>query len=254
MDAEALSDALLEPFRADIAAARVIRVLAYGALRGVDVHALPWDGEPLLAARPVVYGLDVASRPPAREPTGGAWAFVDPTRDLPRAREDGDALRARSAHAHVVSREAATRAALGPALTRAGWLHFAGHAEVKGRGGWQSGLVLSDGLMSVGDILRAPRVPPTVVLSACRAAEEPEGSRLPTIGLAQAFVLAGAERVVAATRPVSDETAAALARALYRRAGPGAAAELAESLRAALLEMRAANPGSDWATYRLLAP
>ena len=37
------------------------RVLATGRAQEIDVHLLPWEGEPLVAHRTVVYGVDVAS-------------------------------------------------------------------------------------------------------------------------------------------------------------------------------------------------
>src|SRR6185437_10418659 len=92
--------ALLGPFEPEIRAARTIRVLAYGPLAAVDVHALPFDGAPLLAKAAVVYPVDVGAEPrdDAARPLG-ALVVVDPMENLPRAREDGarvvDALRAR---------------------------------------------------------------------------------------------------------------------------------------------------------------
>ncbi len=42
-----------------------MRVLAYGRLLEVDLHALPWRGRPLVASLPVAYPLDLAATPVA---------------------------------------------------------------------------------------------------------------------------------------------------------------------------------------------
>ncbi len=80
---------------------RRIRVLPYGPVRGLDVHALPWRGRPLLAHAAVVYGLDLPAAPgssarPAEPPTPPtlrrALVVSDPRGDLPGARTEADTV------------------------------------------------------------------------------------------------------------------------------------------------------------------
>ena len=59
-----LSRALLAPFASQIRAARSIRVLAYGSMQQIDIHRLPWDGQPLDQTHTVVYALDLPPRSP----------------------------------------------------------------------------------------------------------------------------------------------------------------------------------------------
>ena len=47
-----------------------MRVLAYGRLLEVDLHALPWRGRPLVASLPVAYPLDLAATPVAGHGAG----------------------------------------------------------------------------------------------------------------------------------------------------------------------------------------
>ena len=104
--------------------------------------------------------------------------------------------------------------------------------------------------MRVGDILALSRVPRFVVLSACEAARTDRGARPESLGVAQAFVTRGAEAVIAPTRPVADDLAAALMRELY--AHP--AEDLVTSLTRAQRTLDKARPDSDWAAYRVLVP
>ena len=88
--------------------------------------------------------------------------------------------------------------------------------------------------------------PARVVLSGCDAAKS-EGDA-EGLGLAQAFVVAGAEEVLAPVRPVSDTLAAELATRVHRDRAP-----LADALRAASLSLHAGDARADWAAFRVLA-
>lgn len=90
-----------------------------------------------------------------------------------------------------------------------------------------------DGRLSRSSLASLPRAPRTVVLSACDTAT---GETLPgegMLGMAQAFLLAGAGTVVAATHPVNDATAT-LTMELFHRdlaAGSDPVAALAHARR-----------------------
>ena len=68
--------------------------------------------------------------------------------------------------------------------------------------------------MELGDLLAAPAVPQLVVLPACAAAGALEGGRS-QMGLAQAFLAAGAQVAIAPVRPVGDTQAARFVAAFY---------------------------------------
>ncbi len=70
-----------------------------------------------------------------------------------------------------------------------------------------------------------------------------------TNGLDNAFLAAGANAVIAATRPVEDETALALVREFYAH---WQGLEPHDALRLAQLKLRNEQPESDWAAYRLV--
>lgn len=250
----ALSRKLLEPLRAQIAGARRLRIIAAGPLREVDFHALPWDGGVLGEHVPVAYAVDTGA--PATRGGFGALVVADPSGNLRSARKEGDtvatALRALGP-VRVLAGSAATRGAMVEGLPGAALLHYAGHAEAEGRDGFGSALVLAgEDRLTVGDVLALPAVPQVVVLAACRSGRDDAAGRIQSLGLAQAFVAAGAGAVIAATRPVDDACGALLTASLYEHPlTPGSAPDRLAEAQAAL---RTAAPHCDGASFRALMP
>ncbi len=258
-----LAALLLEPFATEIAGARRVRVLPYGVLRAVDFHALPFAGDVLLAARPVVYGLDLqaSSPPPRKAPATPNQALIvaDPNGNLPAARAEAEAVRraledgAGEWTVQVLEGPRAHGDAVRQALARASLFHYAGHGAFAGRGGWESALPLAEGTrLTLGDVLALERAPEWVVLSGCETGRSSREAPVETVGLAQAFLAAGSGRVIAAVRPVGDRAAAALVAALYEDAG--AAPDLGPALRRAQLAWRRAEPAADWPSFRVFEP
>lgn len=262
-----LSRRLLAPFAEDVRRARRVRVLPFGALEDVDFHALPFGDDILVAARPVVYGLDLRKPADAPRQAGAFRALVlaDPRGDLPGAR--GEARAVAAAVGAGGARSGAWSAEILPGDTDAGALyrrlagcdlfHYAGHAQSTGAGGWESMLLLAHATsLTLPDLLALPRSPAWVVLSGCdtgRQAGGGAGAAAEVPSLAHAFLLAGARGVVAAVRPVDDGAARAFVAQLYRQwAGEP---DLAERLRQAQLALRAADPASGaWQSFRLFEP
>lgn len=253
----ALAD--LEPTRvlagvdAELSRSKRLIVLPYGPLRAVDVHAWPRGDGPLIAGVAVEYALDV---PRVRAPaTDDSFALVvDPTDDLPAAREEARALRALFGGAvRAAEGREATARTVEALLESAGTFHYAGHGVFGGPEGAESRLPLAAGSeLGLLEILARPRVPRRVMLSACETGRASLDARTETIGLAQAFVIAGSESVIAPTRKVPDALAAKLAIAYYRALLDGAPP--GEALARAQLRVRADDPAADWAAWRLLRP
>lgn len=278
-DPDELARRLLLPFRDAIEASARIRVLAYGELSQVDFHALPWDGDVLLATRPVVYGLDLdaatraGTRATAATPRPlSALVIGDPRGDLPAARHEAEAvtaqLQARGDFARIehLDGERTTLAAVERRLADLDLLHIASHGV---RAGWDSALLLAGGSrLTLGDVLALGRAPARVVLSSCDSAldRDPTATRhsgAAGLGLAQAFLVAGSRQVVAALRPVGDRDTEALFRRVYALeasnaggnvGGGGNGTDLGECLRQAQLAWRAEDPAADWASFRVLEP
>lgn len=260
MEPAELAGILLQPFRRSLERAERVRVLPYGCLRSVDFHILPFAGEPLLARRLVIYGLDLPARP-ARRPPGRNEALLvaDPQGDLPAAREEAieiDAavrtwgpdwtltrLDSTAAHAEAVRK----------ALPDSDLFHYAGHGTFAGFSGWDSLLSLADGSsLTLSDVLALRRAPAWVVLSSCDAARSSEEAPGEGIGLAHAFLLAGSQAVIAATQEVPDSIARDLSVELYRGWRPGA--DLSLHFQRAQRVCRERHSVTDCASFRLIEP
>jgi tetratricopeptide (TPR) repeat protein len=257
----ALASALFGPIATRLAVARRVRVRAYGPWLAVDVHALPFDGAPLLAKVAVDYplGLRAASKAAAFERR--ALVVGDPDDTLVAARAEamlvGKALDGRMPSALLIG-PAATSRAVGAALARAGLFHYAGHAVQGSTEDWASHLRLVDGgRLTVADFLALAPAPRKAVLLGCDAARafgEAEG-----VGLAQALIAAGTEEVLAPVKEVPDTLAKKLADALYAGAAADATLDLdangslAAAARLAILQVRAVDPDADWKVFRVLA-
>jgi hypothetical protein len=276
-DPARLAEALLAPFDDVLEGASRVRLLPSGALAALDLHALPFRGAPLLAHAEVTYGVDRGEAsslggPPLIPPTPAAdlprppraLLLVDPRGNLASAAQEGDRVRAALVAAgwevDELRHEAATREAVLGRLAsgRFELLHYAGHAAFLGASGWQSRLLLAwGGSVGVVDLLGLPRAPRLVVLSACEsAATDPRDQPL-GMNLANAFLAAGSELVIASERAVDDRVAEAIMARLYARealdpASVGAAA-LVRALGRAELATRA-EATSDWAVFRALVP
>jgi CHAT domain-containing protein len=104
-------------------------------------------------------------------------------------------------------------------------LHFAGHGLHEGLAGWGSRLTLADEReLSSAELLAIGRAPDLVVLGACEAAAREPDAIDGGMNMATAFLLAGAELVIAPDQPVDDRVSEAFALALHREplpTGPG---------------------------------
>ena len=252
-----IAEHLVAPFEQEIERAKKIRVLTYGPLAHVDLHAVRWRGAPLLAHVPVEYPADLDDTAPESPSTSGgaprALVVADTHDDLPAAMRESGAVVASLRGAFdtlALVGASADRTAVLTDLARASAFHFAGHASFRGEGDWASALELAQGTsLRIGDVLTLPHAPATVVLSACES-----GKAVPTpvadMGLADAFLAAGSKVVIAPTRRVGDRLAAKLVADVYASASAGGWAP-AEGLRAAQLRLIEQAPESDWAAYRV---
>lgn len=250
---------LLTPFRAAIERSRRVRILPYGSLRAVDFHALPFGGDILLAARPVVYGLDLVTPAEVRPAGRRALVVANPSGNLPAAGREGRAVAAElrgqrpAWSAEVLQGRAATADSVRRALPGADLFHYAGHGVFSGSGGWESVLRLAGGTeLTLGDLLALQRAPSWVVLSACEGGRSSADAPVEGLGLAYAFLLAGSRSVIAATEPVDDDAAQGLLSELYE--GWSAAPDPAALLRERQLAWRRRHRSGDWQSFRLFEP
>jgi CHAT domain-containing protein len=138
------------------------------------------------------------------------------------------------------------------ALPDAALFHYAGHGTFAGVAGWDSALKLAESSLTLGDLLALRHAPAWVVLSACDAAHSSDQAPGEGIGIAQAFLLAGSQEVIAATRPVPDRTARDLVGEMYRGWQPGA--DLPRQFLRAQRACMKRDPAPDCMSFRLLEP
>lgn len=190
--------------------AKRIIVMGVGPLSDLDLHVLPFRETTLGEERSLFYGLDTG-RSSKTESAEGVVLLVsaDPT-DILRGTEEAEAIKAmfEKKHRKVIwlKDEKATRDKILEHLENpdVSHFHFSGHAVFDGVDGIESRLVLERGSISSADIMALRRVPPNVVLSACEGARSGARPDVFGLGLAQAFILAGADRVLASRVPTED--------------------------------------------------
>ncbi|MEA2559441.1 MAG: hypothetical protein QOH06_945 [Acidobacteriota bacterium] len=255
-----LSAALLLPFRDSIERARQIRILPSGPLQGIDFHALPFDGDVLLAKAPVVYGLDLpVSTSPARERERHALVVADPRDNLGGALDESrrviEVLHSGSPpwNTEELKSTEASAEAVSERLASADLLHYAGHGSFSGFGGWDSSLLLAEETrLTLGDVLALRRVPAWIVLSACDTGRSSTEVPVESLGLAHAFLLAGSRAVIASIRPAKDREVSEFFPVFYREWDREP--DLAVALQRAQLSWRKRNPRADWQGFRLFEP
>jgi tetratricopeptide (TPR) repeat protein len=230
-----LSEILLRPVATQVERAQRIRVHAVGQAQHIDVDLLPWNGGPLVTSKSVAWGVDVAAAAwpvvtGARE--ARAVLLPDPSLSLPDAYAEilhaAGTLADTGVLVEVVEPADARRAGLLDQMDGATLLHFAGHADhdmlgdpglwppyAGGTPSWPASLLLADDeRLGAHEILARPaQVPRKVILSACSTGAL-DASASGT-SLAVAFVVAGAEEVLAATGRPNDAEARAVMQQLY---------------------------------------
>lgn len=223
-----------------------------------DLGAILVEGVPLAERVATAYALDLCARAPREPPSERAVVVVDnPSANLPQAEAEAGIVRSHSPAAQRVLRAQATRERLSAALTAPEvWLfHYSGHARHAGHDGWDAELLLAEETsLRVPDILAMPRVPAHLVLSACESGVHGTDSAARTLGLGEAFVIAGADEVLVTTRAVDAERTLRLMTALYGALGEGH--DLPGALAAARARVAAEHPGDRayLGDYRVLVP
>lgn len=242
----------------DVAEADRVRRLAivpHGALHRVPFHAL-FDGEGYVLER-----FEVSYAPSAtvyalcqeRETRAADGALVlgvdDP--QIPAAATEANAVAGRLPGAEVRLGEGATLKAVRDGAPGCGVLHLACHGLFRADNPMFSALKLHDGWLLASDALGLDLDGALATLSACESGRGAviEGDEV--LGLARAFLGAGAATLVVSQWLVQDETTAALMSGWYEKmnAGMGRAA----ALHAAQLEVMQSHPHPYyWAPFVLI--
>lgn len=247
----------LAPFDAALAVATRVRFVVEAGPEFTRPHAWPWRGRPLNAQRPVVFSLDLTGeRIPSKARADLAVIVADPERNLAGARAEAAGVRRRLDEAgwqvESLQGEMAGPQQVRDGLRRASLLHYCGHGRRYEGSPWADRLGLHRGELSVRDILSVQAVPAQVILTGCRTGSESGLGEVERVGIAQAFLLAGAQQVLGATSDVADQTAAEVGTGVHPEPGQGPL-DLAESFHRVAARLDARGDG-DWAAFRVWVP
>jgi hypothetical protein len=230
-----------------------------GPLLQLPLHAIALDGGPLLARNPVSYCASaqllhtILARPSTRGNTT-VRIFADPTSDSPASLSIGREL-ARTWGTRLAAGPDATTRQFRAALSQAGIVHFQGHAGFNELDPLRSHLDLSDGPLTVADILSGlSSSGGLVVLVACGAGASLQAAGDEPMGLPVGLLLAGSNSVIAPVWPVHEDEAAEFSAMLHSALRSNRGQTLAEVLRSVQLKLLSRSPPvrfQAWAPYVL---
>lgn len=254
------------PWAPQLQRATAVRILAGRGALEVPLHHLGWDGRPLGTRRPVTWGLDLAS-PPLQGPSADAlvvFSDADPLRTLTRYEDAVVATSSRLDAEGWTTTYLGGRvdlAGLSARLPAGGLLHYYGHglldeesvAAHQGDLG-TTALLLADGTrLGVGDVASAPAVPRRVVLLGCDVGFSDGNGWNGGLNLVHAFLLRGADEVLASSAPIRASHAAELGAFLYDDQTPETI-DLSEALHTAWQEDASMRSALLWKDLRVWTP
>lgn len=258
-----MHDLVWAPLASSLIEARRVLLIAPSPLSGLPFAAFN-DGEKVLAQRHELAWLPSAGRAQAgftaaAQPSPPRHVLVmGESSRLPHAADEARAIAqaitlAPGSSTETRLDEQATIEALTTQAGQAELLHLACHAKFRADSPSFSALHLHDGALTAEQVETLRLSARVVVLSACETAGQPPGAENigdEWVGLVRAFLVAGAQRVVASHWPVDDRITASLMTTFYRLLACGRPP--AAALREAQLDLRHAHPHPfHWAAFAL---
>lgn len=217
-------------------------VLLVGAIARTPLGALRNSSGLIVAERPLVRVLGLIGR--ARGPwQPGAVVLGAPTADLAGAADETRRVARRFTATARIGGDA-SRHAIGLSRSQS-LLHVAAHATLRAAG---PVLELHDGAMTLAEIAEVRPAARVVVLGTCDSATARDDSGWGS--LASAFLIAGAEAVVATSWRVPDSEVPVLMDQFYDADG---ATEPARALAAAQKALATKLPARTWAAFAVIA-
>lgn len=252
-EGQRLFDTLLAPVAAHLPRGTRVLLVLDGCLHQLNFETLPAPGAPprywiedvTLAVAPSLGALAASAPRPPADALLLIGAPLSPSDEFPplvQAEREVDVLRELFATARVETRtgaDARPEAYAAAHPERFAYVHFAAHATANRDSPLDSAVVLSpqgdDYKLYAREIMRVPLRADLVTLSACHSAGARAYAGEGLVGLAWAFLSAGARNVVAGLWNVEDGSTAELMQHLYR--GLRSGRQPPDALRAAKLTL-----------------
>ncbi len=191
----------------------------------LPIHALPWQGTPLIARFPIAYlpSPAIAGEINARSSVSALQTLIvsNPTSDLPSADQEAAAVleevEAAGFHGRVLSGTKATSHNVLYHAPKASILHFAGHSRLDHQHFLDSGIELADKRMTGAEILASLdlRKATLVFLSSCDSARAHPARSEELMALIRALLCAGSPTVLASLWALEDRVGIVFARSFY---------------------------------------
>jgi len=185
-------------------------------------HTVPWTvavdaaGWRPTTAISVVPSLTTLSQVRRRDThhTGDVLVVGDPRGDLPGAVQEARAVADLHSTPALIGPQA-TKTAVRARLRHAKIAHLATHAFFAAESPLDSGVVLTDGVLSAREVATAEPVPLLVLLSGCESGVSGRLGGDELAGLAQAFLFSGARSLVVSLWKVDDPATSVFMRTLH---------------------------------------
>jgi hypothetical protein len=247
-----LANVLLAPIIHELPNYQIVVVVAPRELACIPFHAMVVDNQPLIATHQVLYVASIlrlargkqTTHPQAFSSDDACAILCAPSAPYAAVAELSGALREAAAVRDIFRtsqyavKEQATSRQLLHSLGEAKILHLACHAQFNAEYPLLSRLLLWDRPVFAFELLSATQVPKFVYLSACQTGEVLMRLGGEAQGLADAFIAAGAQNVLATWWELEDESGETFTRAFYDvLLAPGASPPWVAS-RAAQLRLR----------------
>jgi len=257
-----LSVPLLCDVMSHLSDTELLYLIPHGALHYLPLHALEYNGRPLIEYFPIAYAPSVAvairmSSHPQRtrkSRSGGTLVVGNPTEDLPFAEKEAEAV-AQLFEVPPLLGAKATKTQVLADLSDKAMVHIAAHAHYDSRDPFASGIVLSSNeILTAREVLSHSLEAELVVLSGCETGRQHirDGDEL--VGLARAFLYTGVSTLILSLWKVRDDTTKDVFIRFYNHlySRDGAVQSSAGALQAAMLETCKKLPSTYyWAPFIL---
>ena len=220
---------LLEPVADLLPAAGPLTVVPHRQLHQVPLHALHDGRHALLERGPVTVTPTLAGAGPAprvRALTDGVLVLAVPDAQAPAILEEGRAVAAAVPGSRLLVGEDATSEAVRRHLPGPAAVHIACHGLFRPANPLFSSLRLGDRWVTSAEVMELDLGGALVTLSACESGRPDQATAEP-VGLAWAFLAAGASGAVVSQWVVHDQAAADLFSVFYTRLAAGQAPSMA---------------------------